>query len=201
MIIELYGLPGAGKTTMAKKLASLKGVKVVKIENLRELIYLNFLFLLKHPISFFALLYFVVVKSMSFKMFYYKFMNAFLYRNARYQKACRYKLAVIDEGHSQNILSIFEKPEKESAMRQLIRFLPKPDFLVIFNIEESLREQNIKGRSYKIRGEFGEKYMLRWFDSLKVNNKLFLRIIPVLSIDYIIVYTEEDIDKFYKRYS
>ena len=112
MILEFYGLPGSGKSTVARYLKKTRGFKVIKIENKRELFFYNLIFLFKYPVKFFALLYYLLLNGENSKLFYYKFMNTFLQHNAKYIKAKSFKRdekLIIDQGHFQNIISVFKK--------------------------------------------------------------------------------------------
>ena len=146
MVIELFGLPGAGKTTFAKQLEA-DGFTVVKIRTKKELLYFNFVHLVRHPISSLMNAIFILKNSPNPGLRYYKFMNFFLDMNARYEKARLYGKAVLDQGYFQNVLSVFENPMSAEIMKRYIKHLPKPDKLIVLDIlaEESLKRAGERG--------------------------------------------------------
>jgi len=191
MIIELYGLPASGKTTFAKKLEKDKGYKIIKIESKKELLFNNFIFLIRYPIKCFAGFFYIVLNSPNFHLFYYKFMNIFLHHNGKYIKAKRNDNGIIDQGHFMNIISLFEKEKDREKIIRYAKFLPKPDILLILNIPESKRQANIKKRGYLGREVFGKEYVERWSAILNKNNDFFLNSLQELNINYRILQVNE----------
>lgn len=193
MIIEFYGLSGSGKTTLANKIEKEGDFKVVRIQSLTELIFYNFLFAANHPFKYIAIFVYLVLNSnFSLKMFYYKFMNTFLHHNAKYQKALGCKRAIIDQGHFQNILAVFEKPVEKDALMRYLKFLPKPDALILFDVSE----EEIKKSP---REDFGGEYFKKWKKIIQENNKLFLSIIGDLNLNYFILKKPEDWNLIYEK--
>jgi hypothetical protein len=198
MIIELYGLPGSGKTTLSKNLSSFKDFKLVKIENNTELVFFSLLSLLRHPIVFLYTFYLVTVNSSSVGMFYYKFMNILLHRNAKHMKAFFYKSSVIDEGFSQNILSIYEKTISKKELKRIVSLSPKPNTLVVFNIDSNILENRVKKTA--ARRNFGEEYYIKWKEVIRKNNELFLHELENLPLKYVLISNQEDVDTLLKKY-
>jgi len=187
MIIEFYGLPGAGKTTITEKLATRSDFKIVKIRTKKALFWYNFLFFLRHPIKFFVTLYYVIVNSPDRRIFYYKFTNTFLHHNAKYQKALRMGNAILDQGYFQNILSVFERPISASFLVKYTRFLLKPDKLIILDLPSDDVSRRIEGRGYAARERFDREYFGKWLEVVKMNNKIFLENLDKLGMDYNII--------------
>lgn len=173
MITELFGLPGAGKTTLAKKLEAEEGFKIIKINNKKELLYFNFIHVFKYPVGSSVNLFFIIKNSPNQKLFYYKFMNFFMDINARYEKAGRCDKSILDQGYFQNILSVFEKPITRDLLKRYLKYLPKPDKLIIIDIsfEESLNR--IQKRGYYAREKFGKDYVENWRKTILSNYNLF----------------------------
>jgi deoxyadenosine/deoxycytidine kinase len=187
MIIEFYGLPGAGKTTVSQKIAARSEFKIIKIRGKKELFWYNFLYLVKHPVNFVVTLYYLAVNSSSWPIFYYKFTNTFLHHNAKYQKALRYPKAILDQGYFQNVLSVFEKPVGADFFLKYSKFLLKPDKLIILNLPPDDILKRIGERGYMARERFGQKYFGKWLEAVKENNRIFLENLDKLGIDYVIV--------------
>jgi deoxyadenosine/deoxycytidine kinase len=193
-IIEFYGLPGAGKTTMAQRLAAKSDFKIVKIRNKRELFWYNFLFLIRHPVRFFATIVYLIANSTSWPIFYYKFINTFLHHNAKYQKALRGERAILDQGYFQNILSVFEEPIGIDFLLKYSKFLLKPGKLIILNLPADDVSRRIGERGYMAREKFGQKYFRKWLGAVKENNRIFLENLDKLGIDYTIVDARQGAD-------
>lgn len=184
MIIELYGLPGSGKTTLANKLAAEKGYAIIKVRKKRELVYYNLFFLFKHPYKFVILLFYVIINSNNPRLFYYKFMNTFLGYNAKYQKAKRYENAILDQGYFLNAFALFERPIEKAEMKKYFKHILKPDQLLILDIPFEVSLERTKERGYFARENFGEEYKKEWQKAVWENNQLFLNIVEDLEINY-----------------
>jgi len=195
MIIELYGLPGSGKTTLANKLARNSGFQVIKIRSNKELLFYNFLFLVKHPIKFTAMFFYLLVnRGNGWRMFYYKFMNTFLQHNAKYQKALRFKNALIDQGYFQNIISVFEKKITPEAIKRYAKFFLYPDKLIVFNMSPGWRLEKMEKRGYNARDGFSEEYKKNWQEVIEHNNKMLNESIKNLFSDVVIIKNDKDIE-------
>jgi thymidylate kinase len=187
MILEFYGLPGAGKTTVSQKIAESSDFKIIKVRSKRELFWYNFLFLIKHPIKFFVTLFYLFSNSTSWAVFYYKFTNTFLHHNAKYQKALQARNAILDQGYFQNILSVLEKPIGVEFFLEYSRFLLKPDKLIILNLPSEKIIERIGGRGYAAREIFGREYFNKWLEIVIVNNKTFLENLDKMGVEYKII--------------
>lgn len=196
MIIELYGLAGSGKTTFAERLAERGDYKIIRIRGRLELVWLNFIFMLKRPVSFFNLIVYVLHNSNSWKLFYYKFMNVFLHCNAKYEKALRYDNALIDQGYAQNIISLFEREISAEDLRKYFSSTIIPDKLVIFDMPETVRMEHIEKRRYESRDDFDATYRELWKKLSKRNHRLFLDNKNIYKGEIIMVKNKEDFNKF-----
>ncbi len=195
MIIELYGLPGTGKTTVAKKIEERIGYKIVAIESRRELAWFNVLFLLKHPIRFFTMARHIIVNSRGLRMLYYKFMNSFLLNNAKYQKATHFKNALIDQGYFQNIISVFETPLRREELERYAKLFLPIDMLLVFSASSSIREQRTEQRGRFAREQFGDEYLASWKKIIERNDGLLQECISELPAHSRIVDASRDSDE------
>lgn len=149
MIIELLGLPGSGKSTIARSLESSGKAERICIMSRTELVWRSLFYVLRHPLSSLAQLYYLVRYAGSARLFYTKFMNLFLQHAAKYQKARgRLGTVVIDQGHLQNLLSLFERPMPEATLARCARFLSRPDELWICTTGEEERHRRLASRGY-----------------------------------------------------
>lgn len=207
MIVELFGLPGSGKTTLAKKLEARASFMRIVIKSRAELLLLNFLFFIKHPARFFILFFYIARNSSGARMFYFKFTNLFLQHNAKYEKALRYPHAIIDQGYFQNILSLFESPISVKKMLRYARFFRLPDLLLILDVSDPVREERMRRRGHSPRKEFGNEYVQEWKKTVLANYCTLLENINKTSVkwrvvdaDNSIVEVYEEIDEVIKRY-
>ncbi len=198
MIIELFGLPGSGKTTLSRGLAQDGRFELIKIRNKKDLLFYNFLFLIKHPIKFFVTLFYVISNS-SLKDFYYKFTNCFLHQNAKYQKALKAKNAVLDQGYFQNFLSIFERPISAASAIKYFKYLLFPDKLIILDLSVDALQSRLTSRGWAPRQNLGRDYFENWMKAVKDNYDLVLRLIPEFGIDYLIVDATRPADEVYNE--
>jgi glycosyltransferase involved in cell wall biosynthesis len=178
MIIELYGLPGSGKTTFAENLAKEGGFEIIKIRSGFELVFRNFLFFLRHPVRFCALFFYTARYAGGFRLFYCKFTNLFLHVNAKYQKAASRKKAVIDQGYFQNMLSLFENIANENVLKKYREFSLLPDRLVVFDFSEDILKERLKKRGYGSRENFSPEYRMKFEAAYRANHALLLRNLP-----------------------
>ncbi|MBI1755192.1 AAA family ATPase [Candidatus Azambacteria bacterium] len=186
MIIELFGLPGSGKTTLAKTIEARTDFRVAKVSSISELLLLNLVFLMKHPIRFAVMLWYIIRNSPNRRLFYYKFMNLFLHHNAKYQKALRFQNAILDQGYFQNVLSVFERRLTLKELQRYVRFLVRPDMLVVLSVPQSVAQERVKQR-WLPRQEFGDAYMKRWRDAVEMNNKLLKENIDKFGVKHIVI--------------
>lgn len=188
MIIELYGLPGSGKTSLAREFARKTDFKTSKINRKTELFFYNFLFLIKHPVKFAVTLFYLVLNSKGLKMFYSKFMNSFLHLNAKYQKALGCDKAILDEGYFTNIISIFEREINSKFLKKYLKFLLRPDVLVVFdNANSKERLKRIARRGYGIANYLKEEEKAKWQKITEKNDRTFKKNLNGIPINYIIV--------------
>lgn len=175
MIVELVGLPGSGKSTFARALESKEGFTRVRIGGRVELLFYNALFFFCHPIRFTRLFIWTMRDLGSSGFRYAKFVNCFLVHNATYRKAGRYQKAVIDQGHAQNIVSLFERTISEDKMNAFVHLIPHADVLVIFDVPEDERVRRLTVRGYGVRPGMEQAAKDAWLAASEKNFSRFVR--------------------------
>ncbi|MEK7118427.1 MAG: glycosyltransferase [Patescibacteria group bacterium] len=173
MIVELVGLPGSGKTTFAKRLSEREGWSVVSIAFRSELVFYNALFFFQHPVDFLRGLLWLCRYCGFWKLWYTKFTNLFLVHNATYMKARKYPRAIIDQGHHQNVISLFDRIVADDVIDRYVRFLPKPDILCFFIADDETRTKRLAERGYGARGELDENYREAWEEARSIHFEHF----------------------------
>ncbi len=187
MIIECYGLPGTGKSTIAVELSSLLPGTVIRIERRKDFIWFNVLSFLKHPLKFIRRTVCVFYDNRNLGLLYYKLVRVFLYRNAVVEKARKYSLAIVDEGHLANILSGFEEPLSPEMLLKEIDNLELPDILLHFKLPEHERKLRLENRGFIPRNTEPQEYHQRWEKAMLANEQLFVKIVNMLPVIYICV--------------
>ena len=195
MIVEFFGLPATGKTSIALKLSDGREWKIVKVYSRFELLWLNAIFVVKYPRQWLKLLAFVIKYSLNYKLFYYKFINAFLYSNSKFIKAKKMNCAIIDQGHFQGVISLFEKKITKDETVLYMATCPLPDILVVFKSEENERRLREAARENNYRDQFGPEYKNAWREIIAENTKTFLEIIAMSKIPHFLFNSDETVDR------
>lgn len=194
MIIELSGLPGSGKSTFAKKLAEESGWVVISVGGRLELLVLNAAFLFAHPVSCFLQLLWLFRYRGKSEFWYAKFMNLFLVHNAKFMKARMYPRAVIDQGHHQNIISLFDVALPEDVIHSYAKFLPKPDLVCFLVADRDTREERLSARKWKPRQELSQGEWEEWQRVCETNLAIIIDGRRALSCNTMIIQRGEEDD-------
>jgi thymidylate kinase len=199
MIIECFGLPGTGKTTIAAQLAARLQADLVAVEGRRELIWFNIRSLFRHPLKYFRRTARAFHERESRDLQYYKLRYIFLRRNALVEKARTYPLAIVDEGHVSNILSAFNEPLSENRMLKELRHLELPDVLLRVTLPKRERQMRLQKRGYFSRSSESEEYLLRWEKAMEANDELLERLLSGLAVRCIHVDGETSVDSLHSE--
>ena len=170
MIIEIFGLPGVGKSSFVRAwIESDKKYKNIKINNKLQLLFFNLFYFLHYPYKFIISLFFIFKYGGSGRLYYSKFMNIFLQYNARFIKAKLNKLSILDQGHIMSVLSLFEDEVDFSIMKKIYDNINKPDILIILEASNNIRHSRLESRGYGIRENISKEYGKK-FLSIMENN-------------------------------
>jgi len=180
VIIELYGLPGSGKTTIARTLQG-RGGKYVYLHTSpkSETIRLVPLFTFKNPIK--SLFWFKELLKESvrfhFSTFFRYKLHLLLISITQYQKARHdgvERTYLIDEGLIQRILSISETKISIESVKQYLKHIPKADIIVVVENKptEFYRFKESPHRHKSPRLHLGEKYFENWMKITRHNHEI-----------------------------
>lgn len=184
-MIEFFGMPGAGKTTAANALTKASPVTLVKVTGQADRIWNNILLAGRHPIRWTKLLLFVYWYSDTWWMFRYKFAMVMDY-NVKYRKAKQVPYALVDQGHFQGAISMFEEPVTEAVLHDYIQTAFLPDRVVIFSIDPKTSLQRTAGRDYITARRSGRAAFEMKLAAMRKNFETILRMgvqVPYLVID------------------
>lgn len=153
-VVEVFGLPGSGKTTYAKDLES-QGYERIKVRTKGELIKYNLIFFFHYPYKFMFGLGYLIRYAGRPRWWYYKLMNLFFQHNAKFIKAQQFARSVIDQGHFQNLLSLFDREQSANKLKKYAKHLPQPTELVILTLDKGERQKRLNYRPRLPREELG----------------------------------------------
>jgi peptidoglycan/xylan/chitin deacetylase (PgdA/CDA1 family)/broad-specificity NMP kinase len=158
MIIELSGLPGSGKTALAEAMRA-RGAVLVPLPSRGRLLLNAGLFWFLHPCLAMMLLVHVL-RTAPRGVLYELLVNGYAGYAARYRQAyalsCAGATTVLDQGFFQLAVSLGKLPAS------ILKKLPKPDVLVIVEVDASVREARMAARGWAPRAEFGANERLVW---------------------------------------
>lgn len=203
MIVELSGLPGSGKSTFARELVKTGKYTLVTPRGLSEILWLNFLRAITHPIHYVKLLSLTLTHLGPRALWYQKFVNLFLVANAKYQKARCYKNAIIDQGYLQNYFSLFEHPLSFEDYQRVFPLFRGADVVIFFDIPESVRHSRLAKRGYRVREDMPAAYRAG-FEKVMQSGAAFLRALQSRALSgehfngspiFLLITSDEDVKK------
>jgi broad-specificity NMP kinase len=197
VIIECFGLPGAGKTTIARGLAARLSIEEIWLDGRRDLIALNLEALLRHPVKYGRRTARAFHEPAGRRLQYYKLRHIFLYRNAIVEKARHRAVVIVDEGQVSNILSAFERPLSESRTISELGHLELPDLVLRVTAPDEERARRLDARGYFSRSSEGEDYLRRWELAMRANEAMVARVLPGLGVPCVPVDDRSSIDDVY----
>jgi deoxyadenosine/deoxycytidine kinase len=167
MVIELFGLPGAGKTTLAHALSQELNLPLVHLSLWSRLLFWKHFFLTNPKKAFAGVQFFFrhVLTGKS-RLFLYGCVD----RYARFQKAMK-DSGIVDEGPLQNLLSFPSRVLFQKEADDIVAMLPHPDVLIHVSAPKDIRLSRQKDRGRMARNEVWEVYA-------KENEALALAALP-----------------------
>ncbi|MCI0619614.1 hypothetical protein L0Y40_01095 [Candidatus Wolfebacteria bacterium] len=184
MIIEFFGVPGAGKTSGARYLSSELGIPFIK--GGEDRVWDAVAYIINHPLK--ASFFFLVatrqtLHSETWPLFRWR-TNTILGTLALLHRATSQKSdTIVDEGLLQRVLSVYEEPLTEERSAKIVKFL-SPEFVVY--ISDTKREFQRYNDSAHPRQRFGDEYMDRWKATVRKNTKLLYQALLKEGIPHIV---------------
>jgi|GEM_PF-1118148 hypothetical protein len=174
MIIEFFGPPGAGKTTIAKTFCRENKATLIIIANRWERYWYDLVYLIFNPIRFCRLFLIIVCQSFpSLRLFGHK-LHRFSGYAAVAVKAARSSVKgdiVIDEGLAQHFFSLYERPASLAAIKDYFFRYLAADWLVLVVAEETLCLERMRDRGRIPRSHTGFDWR-RWFKTIASHTNL-----------------------------
>jgi len=179
MVIEFFGLPGVGKTYLAKKKASEKNIPYIEIVTRWERLWRSFFFFCTHPAISSVFIYEIIRETYKKpKLLKHKLLYLFFLTIAREQKAEKYKECVIDDGLFLFILSLYESVITDANLKKFKKVLNQTRFMIILvTADEDVRKKRLIARQRIPRHGFGEAYQNNWLSVMKKNSVIVRRFI------------------------
>ena len=184
IIIELYGLPGVGKSTLARTLALEHGFFLVPSSSVSRFDYIALSMRYPLMVGYWLLLIFKnyqVTKSIKHLRYNISllFMSLKKILTAYRSKQLR---VVVDEGLLQRLLSCSDILLSKKDIARLVACSPHGNLLVLVNDREVLHDRFTS--SAHARASEGETLLKQWRQNLKANLETLTPVIQCLSLTH-----------------
>lgn len=193
MVIELAGVPGGGKTTVARAYEALdpegpRTVTVSMTNRFSEAGYAS-LFLIRHPVAFARLVLFTVRYRAPGLLRYS--LHLMLRASAKYAKTrLTCDAALIDEGIVHLLVAIPGRTVDERAMRSLLCVLPLPE-VVAFASEGTFHRFHREDTAVHPRVAQGAARLSAWESAVKANAATLSGALSRMGVDVVPVRGED----------
>jgi len=170
MIIELFGLPGSGKTYLADKIFQTQKIRLAKINNFWERYLLIILFVILHPFILGKLLTLIAAENKKDKfLLKHKLKNLLPSTIAQEQKARFMKKSLIDPGFFQFFLTIYERKITSDDLHWISKYFNRHYKILIIEADDKIRKKRMSNRDRVPRIGLGQEYVDGWFEILEHN--------------------------------
>jgi hypothetical protein len=178
MRIQLFGLPGAGKTYIANQLASQNGFVAVRVKGKVAKTLHSLLYFLIHPISYLLILWILFKENYKYGGVLMHKVKLFLKASAIESRSLFSKKTIVDDGLCQFLITLFEREIDNDDLSKLKKLVPQNAtiFIVESGNEERLVRMNKRGRVP--RDFMGTEYLMKispiWESNAQTLKKFFV---------------------------
>lgn len=180
MMIAFVGLPGTGKTYLAKRLSARKNIPFVILSGRGEKFLYAFKFIYKNFKIFIYLIKIIFKETWSKpKLLWHKITFLLFGAMAREEKSHKFKFSIIDEGIFEFLFfSLHERLVSVAEINNDIKklnTLPNRKFYLVKSSKSS-RVIRMKNRNRFPRSSFGSKYVAQYHETIEQNAILLEKI-------------------------
>jgi hypothetical protein len=170
MHVQMFGLPGAGKTFITNQLCENNDFVPIKLNgNLKKISY-SLLFFFVHPFFYLRLLKALFLENKNRKLFLHK-LKLFLRVTALESKKLFFKKTIIDDGLCQFLITIFERKINKKDLLKIEKLVPKNAIIFIIETSDKKRLMRMNERGRIPRSFLGEEYLEKISPVWKFNAK------------------------------
>lgn len=182
--IELWGLPGVGKTTLTEKLVTEKGYFFIAA---RQMPLQKIRLMYRYPLVMFYWMPLIIrcyttIRSLS--LFRYNVALLFAALQRQYDAEMNPgRKSVIDESLLQRLLSYSDVLVSESEVEKLLSVSPVGEVVVCVNHREVESDRYSGGH---LRNSLGEGYVKQWRQNMRINHETLRRVLErVKDVNYV----------------
>lgn len=173
MIVELFGLPGVGKSTYANQLVKESQYVRIVLNKKSAVLWWCLRALVRSPLLFFRHLAWCLTHNGS--RFY--IWNFFFVRVAKYSKAATVQgTALLDEGLLQNVLSLPNEKLDEKSINHFLNTIPDAGKVIIVSVAEEERQRRLQQRPYQTWRQKSDA-TLDYDVIMRHNHEVFLQVV------------------------
>lgn len=182
IIVELFGLPGSGKTSLYERIkGKCVGLKVGKCRPTKKYFCFWIKIILRESI-----------KVKSFGLLKFKISLLF---NLYNRDVIKYEDFIIyDEGWLQRVLTFYESEISDSEIKEIFNHIQIPDKVIILKRDpkECFKRYN---HPENMRNKMGQEYLLEWKRVMIINKDIIKKYLERQKIDFIEIDSEFDVNQ------
>jgi len=190
MIIECIGLPGAGKTTLVKKLTSLDS-QIQSMDKMVSRRY-TYLYIVLHPLITLWFMFLVVREGfVSHTVTLTRFKISLLgdlFGRVAFARQKKESIFLFDEGFLQRLLSVYETPQTQSVIARNVSKISNYIDRVVF--VDTKRKFSDRYDNLHPRGRLGEEYKRSWEKIINENYKTLKGVLAQTDMGFYIYETD-----------